>query len=100
MSISYAAFLTWLLAFKDQLPAILADIETAVTAIMSAYERIKGSLPAQAFELSDEEQKLETDLAVAMAGPNAAWDGSRLRALFQFAKDSGLLEVIVKTLTK
>jgi hypothetical protein len=69
MSISYAAFLTWLLAFKDQLPAILADIETAVTAIMSAYERIKGSLPAQAFELSDEEQKLETDLAVAMAAP-------------------------------
>lgn len=100
MSISYAAFLTWLLAFKDELPAVLADIETAVTALMSAYERIKGTLPGSQMELSPEETVLEGKLAAAVAGPNAAWDGSKLRALFKFAQDSGLLEVIVKMLTK
>jgi hypothetical protein len=97
---TYAAFITWLLSFKDELPAILADIEAAVSALMSAYERIKGTLPAASVELNDEELKLETDLAVAMAGPNAAWDGSKLRALFKFAQDSGLLPIIISLLTK
>lgn len=98
--ITYAAFITWLLSFKDELPAILAEIETAVAALMSAYERIKGTLPAAAVELSDEESQLETDLAVAVAGPNAAFDGSKLRALFKFAQDTGLLQIIVSMLTK
>jgi hypothetical protein len=98
--ITYAAFITWLLSFKDELPAILADIETAVTALMSAYERIKGTLPAAAVELSDEETQLETSLATAVAGPNAAFDGSKLRALFKFAQDSGLLPIIISMLTK
>ena len=98
--ITYAAFITWLLSFKDKLPEILAKIEAGVSALMSAYELIKGTLPAAAFELSDEELQLETDLAVAMAGPNAAWDGSKLRALFKFAQDSGLLPIIISLLTK
>lgn len=98
--ITYAAFLTWLLAFKDELPSILADIQIAVEALMTAYERIKGTLPASQWEPSEEEARLEGDVAVAVSGTNAAWDGSRLRALFQFAKDSGLLPIIISMLTK
>jgi hypothetical protein len=97
---TYAAFLTWLLAFKDELPSIIADIQLAIESLMSAYERIKGTLPASQWEPEPEEAKLEGDVATALAGSNAAWDGSRLRALFQFAKDSGLLPIIISMLTK
>jgi hypothetical protein len=97
---TYAAFLTWLLAFKDELPSIIADIQLAIESLMSAYERIKGTLPAAQWEPEPEEAKLEGDVATALAGANAAWDGSRLRALFQFAKDSGLLPIIISMLTK
>ncbi len=98
--ITYAAFITWLLAFKDAVPAVLEKLETAIGALMDAYELIKGTLPASQMSLTDEELSLEGDLAVAVAGTNAAWDGTRLRALFQFAKDSGLLPIIIQLLTK
>lgn len=99
-TMNYAAFLAWLLSFKDELPAILNDIQAAVELLMSAYQRVKGTLPAESFELTDEEASLETDVAVAVAGPNAAFDGTKLRAAWKFLNDSGLLPIIVSLLTK
>ncbi len=104
----YLAFITWLVAFGTKLPKILAALETLV-------EAIAGTVPAPppgedslqlvcdttaATEIGEpiKAQVLEAETKVAnlVAGPNAAWDGSRLRGLFKFLQESGLLDILLK----
>jgi len=98
--VTYAAFLTWLLSFAQQLPTVLSLLQEAADKLAEVATLVRGTLPEPIFELTDEDTELEGKLALAVAGPNGAFDGSRLRAAWKFLNESGLLPVIISLLTK
>lgn len=98
--VTYAAFLSWLIAFGQQLPTILGLLNEAIAKLTELASVVRGTLPEAVYSPTDEDVALEGQVAELVAGPNAAFDGSRLRAIFKFANDSGLLPVIISLLTK
>ncbi len=120
--VTYAAFLAWLLSFSSRLPQVLEEIQKGIAAFANAFLLINGTVPEGTLSLesrveqyyaikgapasqqlivpSDEEKGLEADCAALIAGPNAAFDGSRLRGIFKFLNDSGLLAILMSMLTK
>lgn len=110
--VTYAAFLSWLLSFTTRLPAILKKLDALIEAAIGVAEEALGETPPVALAIkgapanqqllmpSDEEVALEGQVAQLVAAPNAAFDGSRLRAAWKFLNDSGLLPVIISLLTK
>lgn len=111
-NVTYSAFLTWLLAFTTRLPAVLKKLDVLIEDAVSFAEEALGQIPAVALPIkgapanqqlilaTDEEQALEGQVAQLVAGPDAVFDGSRLRAVWKFANDSGLLAVLMSLLTK
>jgi len=103
--VQYLKFLQILIALGPKLPAILAWLQ-------AGFELLKGLLPTpvpedsgslqmvQADECAAEAERLEGEVAAIVAGPNAAFDGTRLRGLFKFLQDSGLLTILIGILTK
>lgn len=97
----YLAFLQALLALGDKLPAILAELEIIAAAIARVTTLVTGEMPAGTLGVmaaDPEEEQAEAQIAALVAGPNAAFDGSRLRGLFKLLKDSGALDVLVSVL--
>lgn len=113
---TYLAWLKWLLALG-------ANVAPLIALLTEFYERLKPLLPAlpapaapgddggleitqqlcEPTAITEVEQELvadvltaESEVANLVAGPNAAFDGSRLRALFAFLQSSGLLDVLIK----
>ena len=100
---NYLAWLTWLASFSTKLPAIFAELEKIVAAVQAIIALTGGTVPDESLEMvqvSSAEAEAETEVACLLAGPNAAFDGTRLRKLFAFLKDSGLIEVLVTILAK
>jgi hypothetical protein len=89
---SYFDFLTKLLS-SGKIAAILKWIEEGLAIFNPNAPALATVTP------TDAELKLEGEIAVAVGGPNAAFDGSRLRALFKFLQDSGLLAILLLTKT-
>jgi hypothetical protein len=101
--ITYAAFLTWAIGFSTRLPAILQKLDAAIAQIVDLIGLATGTTPpiSQAvMQPTPEEEALERQVATLVVGPTGAWDGSRLRAIWKFANDSGLLAILMSLLTK
>lgn len=98
--VTYAAFLSWLISFGQHLPVILGKLNDAITTLTELATIVRGTLPEAVYSPSEDETALEGEVAQLVAGPNAAFDGSRLRAIFKFANDSGLLPILISLLTK
>jgi hypothetical protein len=98
--VPYLKWLQVLIALGPKLPAILAALQALFDAIASAIPAPAGSAEGslQVVQPSTAELEAEQQVAALVAGPNAAFDGSRLRALFTFLQATGLLDALLKRL--
>jgi hypothetical protein len=97
--VQYLKFLQVLIALGPKLPAILAALQALFDAISAAIPApTEGTL--ELAHPSTSEMEAEQVVAAMVAGPNAAFDGSRLRGLYKFLNDSGLLAVLISVLAK
>jgi hypothetical protein len=99
--VKYLSFLQALVNLGDKLPAILAELEIIAASIGRLTTLVTGELPAGTLGVmaaDPEEEQAEAQIAAIVAGPNAAFDGSKLRGLFKLLKDSGALDVLVSLL--
>lgn len=103
----YAAFLSFLLTLGPKLQAIWPKLQAWVATTTDLVTAVKGLIPSTtpaAGTLSicvptDEELALEGQVAELIAGPNAAFDGSLLRALWQFGRENpALLQFLISLL--
>jgi hypothetical protein len=97
--VQYLKFLQVLIALGPKLPAILAALQSLFDAISAAIPApTEGTLEVS--HPSTSEMEAEQTVAAMVAAPNAAFDGSRLRGLYKFLNDSGLLAVLISVLAK
>lgn len=89
------AFLTWLISLGPKLPQLFAELEKIVAAVTAIAGIVGKPAPdtggLEVLELSAEEQAAEAEVAALIAGPTAAFDGSRIRALVKFYQDNKAL---------
>lgn len=112
---NYLGFLSVLIALGTKLPALWPLVQAWILATTNLINAVKGviTIPApaepaepagglQLVEATAEELELEGQVAALIipAGSQAAFDGSRLRALFQFVKDNPELVSWLFTLLK
>lgn len=90
---TYLKWLKLLLQAREKLQPLLAEIQK----IMDAVAAIRALFPAAAqpapselelVEPTADECALEEQIALELGGETAAFDGSRLRAIFKFVKDN------------
>jgi hypothetical protein len=103
--VDYLKWLKLLASMGDKLPAIIAWIQ-------QGFELFGGLFPSTPVSggggvlqfTADNPDVIEAEAQVAAlltpAGSQAAFDGSRLRNLFKFLNDSGLLTVLIGLLGK
>lgn len=88
---AYADLLKILLSLGPKLP----EIWTKLTAIWALVQEVLAIVRPAAqpgtlaiVDVTADEAALESQVALAIAGPGAAFDGSLLRRLFAFARDN------------
>jgi hypothetical protein len=90
--VDYLAWLNWLIALGPKLPAVYAEIEKIVASVKAIIELFGGAPAADGTlalaSVSTAEAEAEIQVAALLAGPNAAFDGTRLRAIFQFLNEN------------
>lgn len=103
----YLAFLKALLQFRDKLPRIFDWINEGLALFGELFALPPASGDDSLAMLApdaDASEVLAAEAQVAElltpAGAQAAFDGSRLRALFKFLQDSGLLNVLIGAAAK
>lgn len=89
---NYLFWLQLLVSLGQNLGPILDAVEALYNLVAAAVPKNAVTDGLEMVDLSAEEQAAEAQVAALVAGPNAAFDGSRLRRLFKFLKDSGGLE--------
>lgn len=105
---NYLELLRKLVALGSKLPDVWPKLvqvftliqEIAVALGFNSAGDSAGTLNMEA--ASEEESALEAQVGQLLAAPGAeaAWDGSRLRALWKFMQDTGLDSILVTLLTK
>jgi hypothetical protein len=98
---SRLSFLKWLLSFGATLPQIWPDVLIALEALQRIFGKI---VPAEAdegglqmVELSSEETACIEQIALEVGGEGAAFDGTRLQRLLDFAAAHPNLIKFLKT---
>lgn len=106
MPATYKDFLLALLALGPKLPkvwdelqAIVAHVQALIGLVMPPNETPAAGTLSIVQALPDE-LELETRLALHLAGPTAAFDGTILRGVFAFLRDNPALFTLIMSLLK
>jgi hypothetical protein len=100
----YLKFLPWLIAFGKNLPAILDALETLLNLLSPEPVQPGESGTLAMTEATFDGECMTAEVLDAEAqvlaltvpeGSQAIGDGSRLRRIFTFLKDSGLLDLLL-----
>lgn len=99
---SYSMWLSWLLATGPKLPKVFEHVTKGTEEFRQAAILLSGAISESVYVPTGEELALEGQIAQALTtnGSQAAFDGSRLRGIFKFLNDSGLLQILIQVLTK
>jgi hypothetical protein len=94
---TYAQFLYRLIALGPQIPEALARLERIIAEITELAAMFGSLFPQQVVDITDADLAAEDALAQAIASPGtqAAFDGSKLRAIFAFLQSTGLLNILL-----
>jgi hypothetical protein len=104
--VKYLDFLKVLLALGPKLAVVWPDVLIIFEAAKRIFATVQEQSPSDGslnlLDATTEEMETETAIAAALVGEGslAVFDGSRLRGLFKFAKDSGLLDALLAMLAK
>ena len=95
----YLDWLRLLASLRDKLPPIFAALQALVKAINDAFPAPTPGI-LELNEITPEVEAAEAAVVALVAGENAAFDGSRLRAIYTFLKETGLLDIFTAILLK
>lgn len=111
MPASYAAFLAWLVSLGPKLQSGWVLIQAWIAATVAVVDWAKSLAPAGAapqptpgelsqFSLTADEERMEAEAGVLIAGGNAAFDGSILRKSWAFFQAHPELLTLLVSLLK